>query len=134
VRFADDRVTANQRPHHGIDPKIDPGSRLVAVQAEVTDAQGRVRPGSFLRVRVDLPAEGTSSPCLRARSCRASMATTSSLSDAGSETAQRRQQEGAVERMQPRRGSVAQQRFVTVGRRDGARVEIVRGSRPASAL
>lgn len=41
----------------GIDPKVDPATRLVAVQAEVDNSSGRIQPGQFLRVRVDLPTQ-----------------------------------------------------------------------------
>jgi len=41
----------------GIDPKIDPSTRLVSVRAEVTNPEGRLNPGQFVRVRVELPAE-----------------------------------------------------------------------------
>lgn len=41
----------------GIDPKIDDASRLVNVQAEVGNADGALRPGMFIHVRVDLPVE-----------------------------------------------------------------------------
>lgn len=42
----------------GIDPRIDPQTRLVSVQALVNDSgDGTVIPGQFLRVRVDLPPE-----------------------------------------------------------------------------
>ena len=40
----------------GIDPKIDPQTRLVSVRAEVANADGQLRPGQFVRVRVELPA------------------------------------------------------------------------------
>jgi membrane fusion protein, multidrug efflux system len=40
----------------GIDPKIDPASRLVSVRAEVENPDGALRPGRFDRVRVELPA------------------------------------------------------------------------------
>ena len=39
----------------GIDPKIDPQTRLVSVRAEVENP-GDLRPGQFVRVRVGLPA------------------------------------------------------------------------------
>lgn len=39
----------------GIDPKIDPQTRLVSVRAEVANADGQLRPGQFVRVRVELP-------------------------------------------------------------------------------
>ncbi|WP_029076829.1 efflux RND transporter periplasmic adaptor subunit [Kaistia adipata] len=41
----------------GIDPKIDAASRLVTVQAVVDNPNGTLRPGQFIRVRVDLPVE-----------------------------------------------------------------------------
>ncbi len=40
----------------GIDPKIDPQTRLVSVRAEVKNPKGELRPGQFVRVRVELPA------------------------------------------------------------------------------
>jgi membrane fusion protein (multidrug efflux system) len=39
----------------GIDPKIDPRTRLVSVRAEVENPDGALRPGQFARVRVKLP-------------------------------------------------------------------------------
>lgn len=39
----------------GIDPKIDPHTRLVSVRAEVENPDGALRPGQFARVRVKLP-------------------------------------------------------------------------------
>ncbi len=41
----------------GIDPKIDPTSRLVAVRAEVANPGGKLTPGQFVQVRVELPKE-----------------------------------------------------------------------------
>ena len=41
----------------GLDPKIDPNSRLVTIRAEVPDAEGKLTPGQFLRLRVSLPEE-----------------------------------------------------------------------------
>jgi len=41
----------------GIDPRIDPATRLVSVRADVTNPEGRLNPGQFVRVRVELPAE-----------------------------------------------------------------------------
>ncbi|MEJ0096978.1 MAG: efflux RND transporter periplasmic adaptor subunit [Bauldia sp.] len=41
----------------GIDPKIDPNSRLVSVQALIDGANGALRPGQFIRVQVHLPEE-----------------------------------------------------------------------------
>jgi len=41
----------------GIDPRINPVSRLVSVQAVVDNDNGTLRPGQFARVRVHLPEE-----------------------------------------------------------------------------
>jgi membrane fusion protein (multidrug efflux system) len=41
----------------GIEPRIDPNSRLVTVRAEIENPDGGLNPGQFLRVRVELPAE-----------------------------------------------------------------------------
>jgi len=41
----------------GIDPKVDPATRLVAVRAEILDTDNKLTPGQYVRVRVELPAE-----------------------------------------------------------------------------
>ena len=41
----------------GIDPKIDPASRLVTIRAEVANPEGKLTPGQFVQVRVELPEE-----------------------------------------------------------------------------
>lgn len=41
----------------GIEPKVDPASRLVTVRAEIDNADGELRPGQFARVEVVLPEE-----------------------------------------------------------------------------
>ena len=41
----------------GIDPKVDPQTRLVSVQAILENPAGKLRPGQFIRVRVELPSE-----------------------------------------------------------------------------
>ncbi len=41
----------------GINPKIDPSSRLVTVRAEVANPEGKLSPGQFVQVRVELPEE-----------------------------------------------------------------------------
>lgn len=41
----------------GIDPKIDPASRLASVRAEVANTEGTLSPGQFVQVRVELPEE-----------------------------------------------------------------------------
>lgn len=41
----------------GIEPKVDPDSRLVRVRAEIDNADGRLRPGQFARIEVVLAEE-----------------------------------------------------------------------------
>lgn len=41
----------------GIDPKIDPVTRLVTIRAEVDNTEGKLTPGQFVHVRVELPEE-----------------------------------------------------------------------------
>jgi membrane fusion protein (multidrug efflux system) len=41
----------------GIEPRIDPNTRLVTLRAEVENPEGAINPGQFLRVRVELPEE-----------------------------------------------------------------------------
>lgn len=41
----------------GIDPRVDPSSRLVAVRGTVEGAGGALTPGQFVRLRLDLPVE-----------------------------------------------------------------------------
>lgn len=58
VRFG---VTADDMPFDGkitgIDPKVDASSRLVAVRAEIDNPEGRLTPGQFVQVQVQLPVE-----------------------------------------------------------------------------
>jgi membrane fusion protein (multidrug efflux system) len=41
----------------GIDPKVDPSTRLASVRAEISNPSGALTPGQFAQVRVQLPAE-----------------------------------------------------------------------------
>ncbi|MGB6118209.1 MAG: efflux RND transporter periplasmic adaptor subunit [Mesorhizobium sp.] len=41
----------------GIDPKVDPQSRLVSVRAVITNPDGKLSPGQFVQTRVELPTE-----------------------------------------------------------------------------
>jgi membrane fusion protein (multidrug efflux system) len=54
-------ITANELTFSGrisgIDPKVDPQTRLVAIEAQLDNPQGRIVPGQFLRIRVELPEE-----------------------------------------------------------------------------
>ena len=58
VRFG---VTEDDMPFEGtvtgIDPKVDPATRLVSVRAEMTNPQNLLSPGQYVQVRVELPSE-----------------------------------------------------------------------------
>ena len=58
VRFG---LTEREMPFSGkiigIDPQVDPASRLVSVRAEIANPEGRLTPGQFVQVRVELPEE-----------------------------------------------------------------------------
>lgn len=53
---ADDEITFEGHIT-GIEPKVDPASRLVSVRAEIENAEDVLRPGQFARVEVVLPEE-----------------------------------------------------------------------------
>ncbi len=42
---------------NGIDPKVDPQTRLISVQAIIDNADSALRPGQFIRIRVELPTD-----------------------------------------------------------------------------
>jgi membrane fusion protein (multidrug efflux system) len=41
----------------GIDPKIDPATRLISVRAEIDNAERVLQPGQFARIAVELPVQ-----------------------------------------------------------------------------
>ncbi|MGB3645741.1 MAG: efflux RND transporter periplasmic adaptor subunit [Mesorhizobium sp.] len=130
----------------GINPKIDPSSRLVAVRAEVDNPEGKLSPGQFAQVRVELPEEKgvlavpqtalTTSlygdyiyvvqPAKPAEKPAAEAQ--KPTADAGkpeADAAKAAAQAVPAEGEQP--ALVLSQVFVTPGRRDGDLVEIVKG-------
>ena len=130
----------------GINPKIDPSSRLVAVRAEVNNPEGKLSPGQFAQVRVELPEEKgvlavpqtalTTSlygdyiyvvqPAKPAEKPAAEAQ--KPTADAGkpeADAAKAAAQAVPAEGEQP--ALVLSQVFVTPGRRDGDLVEIVKG-------
>jgi membrane fusion protein, multidrug efflux system len=56
VNLSDDNATFNGKIT-GIDPRIDPSTRLVSVRAEVVNPDRKLTPGQFVQVRVKLPEE-----------------------------------------------------------------------------
>lgn len=126
----------------GIDPKIDAVSRLVTVQALVDNSEGVLRPGQFIRVRVDLPAEDNIIALPQT-------AVTISLygayvyavqeapppapaADAAASAPAAPAAQAPAEPAGP--NLVAKQIFVTPGRRSGDMIEIVKGVDPGMQI
>jgi membrane fusion protein (multidrug efflux system) len=96
----------------GIDPRVNPASRMVAVRGTVTGAEGTLTPGQFVRLRLDLPEE-------EGVIALPQTALTSSLyGDFVYVVAERGNDADTLE---------ARQVFVTVGRRSKGKVEIREG-------
>jgi membrane fusion protein (multidrug efflux system) len=138
-------LTGDDMPYKGaitgIDPKIDPVSRLVSVRAEISNVDGRLSPGQFVQVRVILPSEDNIIAVPQT-------ALISSLygdyvyvvrsadkapnepkkTEAGEAVAAPAGQKPAEEEAADAKPSLAvTQVFVGIGRRSGDRVEITRG-------
>lgn len=96
----------------GIEPKIDPNSRLVTIRAEMDGVEDRLTPGQFLRVRVNLPEE-EGVIALPQTVVSSTLYGDSVYVVRAAETA-----DGPEK---------VEQVFVTLGRRSGDRVEIVTG-------
>jgi membrane fusion protein, multidrug efflux system len=125
----------------GIEPRVDPATRLVSVRAGVTNADQRLTPGQFVRIEVALPAEDgvvslpqtavvtslygdyvyivrpADAPPPAPQEGEAGAAAAAEEGDAAGQAAG----EEEAERLQVR------QVFVTVGRRSARDVEIVDG-------
>jgi membrane fusion protein (multidrug efflux system) len=123
----------------GIDPKIDPNSRLISVQAMIDDAHGALRPGQFIHVRVSLPEE-TGVIALPQTAVTLSLygsyvyqvveAPAKPAADAAQATAPAPAAE--AEAKEP--GLVARQVFVETGRRSGEQIEILKGVEPGMRI
>ena len=113
----------------GIDPKADPSSRLVAVQALVDNPGGQIRPGQFLSVRVDLPAE-QNVIALPQTAVMPSLYGDYVFVVGPAEPPQSPDAAKGAAVAAPKGGPTqlaAKQVFIATGRRDGHRVEIVKG-------
>lgn len=105
----------------GIDPRVDPKTRLVAVQAAISDTAGqRVLPGQFVRVRVELKPQPNVLTVPQT-------AVVSSLYGDYVFVIEAEQKDGASR-------DVARQVFVKVGRRDGGVSEILSGLTPGQKV
>lgn len=103
----------------GIDPRVDPATRLVALRGSITNPQGRLTPGQFVRISVILPTE---------EGIIALPQTALSTSLYGDYVYLVRPSEADAEQLQ-----VAQV-FVQAGRRSGGVVEIVEGVSPGDQV
>ncbi|HEX2552656.1 MAG TPA: efflux RND transporter periplasmic adaptor subunit [Microvirga sp.] len=98
----------------GMDPRVDPQTRLIAVQAVLADnREQRVLPGQFVRVRVELPRQPNVVTVPQT-------AVVPSLYGDYVYTVEAEEKDGATR-------EVARQVFVKVGRREGGVSEIVSG-------
>lgn len=140
-------LTSDDMPYKGvitgIDPKIDPVSRLVSVRAEISNPDGRLSPGQFVQVRVVLPSEenilavpqtalisslyGDYVYVVRPADKAAPKEGDGAAAAAPAEEKPTEQKpaEGADAENKP--SLTAAQVFVGIGRRTGGRVEITRG-------
>ena len=137
----------------GIDPKIDAASRLVTVQALLDNPDGTLRPGQFIRIRVDLPAEPdvialpqtavtislygayvyAVQEAPAAAQAKPVDAKPADGKPAVANSADAKPEEGkAPDAEAP--NLVAKQIFVKVGRRSGDRIEIVEGVEPGMTI
>lgn len=103
----------------GIDPRVDASSRLVALRGTIANAGGKLTPGQFVRIRVDLPAES---------GVIALPQTTLVTSLYGDYVYVVRSKEGQTDQLEVR------QVFVTPGRRSGGLVELISGVAPGDIV
>jgi membrane fusion protein (multidrug efflux system) len=116
----------------GIDPKVDPSTRLVSVRAEISNPNGALTPGQFAQVRVELPAEDN------IIALPETALTTSLYGDFiyavvpadkdGKATT------GKVDANDKNQNLVAHQVFVKTGRQSEGRVEIKQGVKPGDVV
>ncbi|MGB3415559.1 MAG: efflux RND transporter periplasmic adaptor subunit [Mesorhizobium sp.] len=116
----------------GIDPKVDPSTRLVSVRAEISNPNGALTPGQFAQVRVELPAEDN------IIALPETALTTSLYGDFiyavvpadkdGKATT------GKVDANDKNQNLVAHQVFVKTGRQSEGRVEIKEGVKPGDVV
>lgn len=96
----------------GIDTRVDPGSRMIAVRGRVDNPDRALTPGQFARIRIDLPEE---------EGVITLPQTAVSISLYGDFVYVVRPREDDADTLEVR------QVFVTLGRRDNGQVEIVDG-------
>lgn len=95
----------------GIEPLVDPNSRLVTVRATVENQNGNILPGQFLRVRIALPEESNV----------IAVPQTAVMSSLYGDSIYVIRKGDTEEELK------AEQVFVTIGRRAGGRIEVIKG-------
>ena len=122
----------------GIEPKVDPATRLVLIRAEISNPAGKLSPGQFVQVRVELPREEgvvaipqtavvTSLYGDFVYVVRPADAAPAQPAAPASDTAKPATEQAATPAAAPAPGLVARQVFVKLGRRTGGRIEITEG-------
>jgi membrane fusion protein, multidrug efflux system len=106
----------------GIEPRVDPATRLVAVRAVLDNEDGALSPGQFVRVRVALPAEQN------VVALPQTAVVTSLYGDYVYAVVP------AEDSTEEEPGFVASQVFVRTGSRQGERVEIATGVEPGDRV
>ncbi len=96
----------------GVDPRVDPGSRMVAVRGSVDNPDRALTPGQFARLRVDLPEEDGVITLPQ---------TAITISLYGDFVYAVRAREDDPDTLE------ARQVFVSLGRRDNGQIEVVEG-------
>lgn len=106
----------------GIEPRVDPNTRMVSVRAQVDNTDGKLVPGQFLRVNILQPAEeGVISVPQSAVSSTLYGDSIYVLRKAEGEAATAEAGAEAEEVFK------AEQVFVTLGRRSGSQIEVTKG-------
>jgi len=116
----------------GIDPKVDPSTRLVSVRAEISNPNGALTPGQFAQVRVELPAEDNiialPETALTTSLYGDFIYTVVPADKDGKATT------GKVDANDKNQNLVAHQVFVKTGRQSEGRVEIKQGVKPGDVV
>ncbi len=116
----------------GIDPKIDPTTRLVSVRAEVDNPDHKLTPGQFVQVRVELPEE--SNVIALPQTSIVSSLYGDYVYVVRPEQKQESAKAGEAAKAQEGQKQVAQQVFIKLGRRSAGNVEVTSGLKPGDII
>ncbi|AIJ89648.1 efflux RND transporter periplasmic adaptor subunit [Brucella melitensis] len=116
----------------GIDPKIDPTTRLVSVRAEVDNPDHKLTPGQFVQVRVELPEE--SNVIALPQTSIVSSLYGDYVYVVRPEQKQESAKASEAAKVQEGQKQVAQQVFIKLGRRSAGNVEVTSGLKPGDII